>query len=288
MSESFTNRRGHELSVEDDIVELTVPTNSPVQAPVVRKPHIKRRRHVAVHLPWKWIGIVIAAIVLIVLFTLEIARMSYVSSVSSAKSKVADIVTTQVAAAEKQSPLASQTITSLSNQFRSVSASLCPGGILDNFASLYPRSKQAYDDCTKYRSKVETLRAALDETSAEAAYLEQLAPLITPTVQPLADQFAVLSSQQENWKGIADGIKAVTAPVSLQGAHMLLQQQVEAVSSIWVELVAASNDQDSPRFIAARDKLDASYAAVRSSADAMETVLSATQTQLSGAYAQLQ
>lgn len=288
MSESFTNRRGHSLSVEQEQaanITAVVTESTPNQPKKVLA--IRQRRRPSVHLPWKWIGVVVGGGIVIALVTLEIVRFSYLSSVNSAQQRVAEIVANDVADAMKQSPLTSATISSLGDSFKAVSMSLCPGGLLDNYATLYPRSRQALDECTAYRSNVESLVTALTTLAGETNYLEGLQPLLGPIAQPLTDQFAVLASQRENWSSVLEGAKDLTPPVAFQAAHGVFVQRVEAVTSVWIELVSASNDQDSARFSAATAKLNDLYAAVRASAEEFETALGNSQTALTSAYAAL-
>lgn len=287
MSEQFTNRRGHSLSIDDDGPGMQ-PQQPIVSVPEpVRRP-VKRRRRRQVVIPWKWIFIVVGIALAVILGTFEFARFTYASSVSGAKDQIKNLVATDVANASKQTTMTSATLASLSDKFKDISMSLCPGGLLDNYATIYPRAKQALSDCTAYRTKVEALVTALSTMSDEAKYLEQLQSIISPVTQPLPDQFAVLNSQLDNWKSVSTGLKAVIAPVSFQKVHSAFLQRIDAVVSIWIDLVAASNDQDSAKFSAAQAKLTDSYAAVRSSADELESMLGSTQTQLSAAYSALQ
>jgi len=122
----------------------------------------------------------------------------------------------------------------------------------------------------------------------QAKYLSQLDSLLSPVAEPLPDQFAVLSSQQENWTSVRDGLRGTTPPEAFQAAHRTFVDRVSAITSIWVELASASNIEDSGRFTTASTKLKDLYAGVRASADEFETELSATQTRLSTTYLALQ
>lgn len=287
MSEQFTNRRGHSLSVDDEEPGMQ-PQQPVVTAPELVHRPVKRRRRRQIVLPWKWIGLTLLIVIVLALGTFEFARFTYTSSINGAKDQVKNLVATDVTNASKQATLSSATLATLSDKFKDVSMSLCPGGLLDNYAGMYPRAKQALADCTAYRTKVEALVTALAVLSDEAKYMEQLQPVMNPVTQPLPDQFAVLVSQLDNWKSVSAGLKAVSAPVSFQAAHETLKQRADVVVSLWVDMVAASNDEDSAKFTATQAKLNDAYGAVRASADDLETSLSATQQQLASAYAALQ
>lgn len=287
MSEIFTNRHGHKQVVEDE-VELETPVVKPIAPPpVVARPQPTRRRRRQINFPWRWLLIGCGLILAFGLLTLEIVRLRYVSSVDGTRSSIQQIITNDVTPALKKQSLSSATIASFITKFEAASKSLCPGGLLDNFAAVYPRSKQAYDDCTAYRSHVESLITALGELQAESAYLEQLGPSLAPMIESLPDRFAVLAAQQENWKDLSSSLLQLSPPPAFQPTHKQLLERIKVVSDLWIELVAATNSQDSGRFVVARDKLPAAYADVRGSAEDFEAVLSATQAKLNTAYAQL-
>lgn len=283
MSEQFTNRRGHSLVIDDEEVLTVDSVVEPIKLPK-KKPKRRSKRASQVV---KGIVFVVACLLIVVLATFEIVRFSFAVSVESARRQVDELVAGDVSLAAQKSPLEASTISSLQNKFKDVSMSLCPGGLFDNYASLYPRAKSALDDCTLYRSKVESLAVALGGMSDATRYLERLKPVFAPLTEPLPDRFAVLSSQQESWRTALTTLKEITPPYEFQSAHHVLVERVSAISSAWTHLVAASNTRNSAVFREIRDSLPGMYGAVRVSADDMEQVLSSVQTRLSGAYESL-
>lgn len=277
MSEQFTNRRGHSLIIDDEEVTVVEPAINTQPTPQ------RRQRRLKVHV-WRWVALAVVCAVLVVIAVFEVVRFGYATSVESARRDIQTLVTNDVAAAAKQAPLSSETIGILRGKFKDVSMSLCPGGLLDNYASLYPRSKHALDACTQYRTKVEALVTALGLIADEARYLEALEPVVTSLVQPLPDKFAVISSQQESWRLAVVNLKDITPPLRLQSVHYVLVERVTAVAGAWTNLAAASNAQDSSKYREVRDQLPGMYAAIRVLADELETSLSSAQTQLSTAY----
>ncbi len=288
MSEIFTNRRGHQQIVEDDAKPEVSLTPVVDRAPLPKTPtqplHRSRRK---IRLPWRWLITSLVALVLLMLLVLEIVRLGYESSVSATRSRVQEIVTQDIAPALKQPQLSSRLIGEFIQKFESSSKSLCPGGFLDNFASLYPRSKQAYDNCTAYRSSVEAFIAALSDLQFQTAYLEELGPLLGPITESVPDRFAVLSSQRDNWQALNDSLGSLSVSPSFQPTHELLRNRVRVVWGLWIELVAATNARDSASFVSARDKLSGAYGDIRASAEDFETALSATQSQIGAAYSRL-
>lgn len=287
MTEQFTNRRGHTQLVEDDVDVQLSELAAHAEPATARRTKPRRRRH-GVRLPWKLITFGMIVVVLGVVVTFELARMSYVHSVDSAKQQFATLVSTEVTAATSSEAISSATLLSIRDKARTISSSLCPGGLLDNYASLYPRAVTAFDDCAEYRTKTEAFVAALGAIADEAAYIERLDALLSPIIQPQADKFAVLSSQQENWQQFVTSLKSSEAPASFQSTHTTLVARASTVASLWIGLVSASNEQDSAAFDASYSKLNKAYAAVRSSADEFETLLGQTQTRLTDAYTNMQ
>ena len=281
MSEQFTNRRGHSLVIDDEEVLMVEPVIDPVLPVTTKKPLHRARQPGGLV---KWLVLIVGSVLLLVIATFEIVRFSYVTSVEAARRQVDELVNSDVAAAATQSPLASGTISNLQARFKDISMSLCPGGLLDNYATLYPRAKQALDGCTDYRSRVESLVKELGGMADATQYLERLKPILAPLAEPLQDRFAVLSSQQESWRLAMTDLKDITPVAEFQSAHYVLVERVSVVVETWTGLVAASNARNSASYRELRDQLPGMYAAVRVSADELEKVLSAVQTRLTNAY----
>lgn len=276
--EPFVNRRGHSMAAKDeDTAEPSVVTPAPV---AVARPARRRRRSLYLS-RWQKRGIVLALVAVIVLPVVagEYVRWTYLNEVTTVKNKVATVFATVVQ--HQASQVTSKTLTEDSAKLATLGDDLCAGGLFDNIATLYPRSKQAYEACNTYRTGLTSLTTQVKEAASQMAYLEQLQPLLSGVTQPLPDHFAVLTAQQENWQTFVDGLKRLSVPASFKTSHDSLLLQAEAVRDGWIALVQASNAYDSAGFSAARVKLTAGYAALQKQAESFTSAVAAQQTTLS-------
>lgn len=282
--EKFTNRHGHTISAfketANDLPEPDYKTATPT--PVKRR---KRRSFHLSPLGWKIVVISIAVIVLVPVLVGEIARGAYSSNVSSAKNSISKLFDSVLA--QQKSGVTSKTLTDTESQLASIRDGLCPGGFLDNIAKLYPRAQKAYDDCAAYKSSVATLTDLVGSAADQMTYLEQLQPLLSVVSKPLEDQFAVLSSQQENWQSFVDGLKQLSVPAAFSSAHAGLVTQASAIRDQWIALVQATNNYDSAAFRAAEAKLTESSTAFRAQTTGFSEAVATTQTSITSAVTTL-
>lgn len=271
--EKFTNRHGHTVAaVKEAVSTLPEPEHVANPKPIRRrKKRVFRFRRIHVY-----ILLILAAIIILVPVAVgEYVKGAYDSNVSDAKHKVAQLFYSVTLAQKNQTT--SKTLAFAASQLDTIRDNLCPGGFLDNLAKLYPRAQEAYDNCATYRASVSALDDLVSNASEQMAYLEQLQPLLQAVSKPLEDQFAVLTSQQENWQTFVNGLKQLSVPISFNSAHANLLKQASAVQEQWIALVQASNTYDSGAFREARTKLTGSYTAFQVASGEFTNVINSTQ-----------
>jgi hypothetical protein len=278
--EKFTNRHGHTVAALKEAVSALPEPDYTTVAP---KP-ARRRRRPAFHVSPLLLktGLVIALVALLTPMVVgEYVRMTYSRNIDSAKGNVSRLLDGTVS---KQSAVDnSSSLSAAAMQLSTIRDSLCPGDFLDNLAKLYPRAKEAYDECAVYKSSVSSLTDLVSVSAQQMAYLEQLQPLLIGVSKPLEDQFAVLSAQQENWLGLVDGLNRLTVPSAFSSAHAALVKEASGIREQWVALVQASNVQDSGAFRAARTKLTDNFTAFHAASSNFSAAVTRSQTSLTAA-----
>lgn len=274
MSEKFTNRRGRTTDIEaDDTIREVGPAQYEVKVPET-KPRQPR------NIPWKPIivGLVIVLVAVIVIW--EVTTAIYRGSIAGAQNQIKSIANTDVAALQQKPDIKAADLDSLVKKYSSVAKGLCPGAMLDNLAKLYPRAAAALEDCATYRSKVEAMSRSLGNLQNQTNYLEKLPSILAPATRPLADQFAVLGSQQENWQSITEGLKGLSPPEQFKSTHDAMVKTANDIMSGWTLAVSATSSRDSADFTKAQDDLGKAYGSFRAQADSLQAVLNATQDQV--------
>ena len=278
----FVNRRGHaKLISEDDVLQID-------GEPVVTKAHknkalrVKRPRR-RVHLA-RWqkatIGIILFSLLALPVVVGEIVKADYENSAANAIRQVNDLTNTVVLPQQKNPALTAKEMATVVESLAATRDSMCSGAFVDNMATLYPPAKTALEACLQTRNKVDALASAMADSAGQLAYLEQLQPIFSATEQSEEERFAVLTSQQENWRSLVDGLKQLNPPTSFRPAHEALVQKAEAVANSWTEVVNAFSAQDSAAFATASAKVTTTYGELRATADAFQSAVNATQTKL--------
>jgi len=276
--DKFTNRHGHTISgLQEAVNDLPEPEH---RADVSSETTVRRNRRAfrLSRLQLRSIIIVILVVILTPVLVGEYVRGTYEASVSTAKNSVKNLFAAELLLQKKS--VTSKTLSDVNSQLSVTRDGLCPGGFLDNLAKLYPRAQHAYDDCSAYRSNVAALQDSLTTSAAEMTYLEQLQPLLTSVSQPLEDQFAVLSSQQENWQVFVDKLNQLSVPVSFTSAHTGLSTQASVIRDQWIALVQASNAFDKAAYSTARAKLTDAYVAFSAQTASFKDAVSISQSAL--------
>ena len=258
--ETFTNRRGRSVSANADDKPAgdmnESPTQSPKKPPVTPKKPRRRQRRVP-RVLWKVLAVIAVLLVVIPLAIGESVRSTYDREVSGAQKELTEIFKDIV---EKQKqPLSSESLKASNEKLVKLRDKLCVGGFFDNIASIYPRSKTAYDKCSSYRSQLAVLEEQVRQASEQMKYLEQLEVALESVTKQLQDQFAVLSAQQENWKTFTTSLEQMVVPATFRSLHEQLSANSVLIRDQWVELVQASDALDSAKFSSSRTKLANAY-----------------------------
>ncbi len=277
--EKFTNRHGHTVSSFKEALDI-LPEPEYRAAP--KPPKRRKRRTFRLSRVQKLalVGVLIVVVAVPVVVG-EYVRGAYAQDVEAAKSSLAKLLSQQT------DSTTGQTLKGVDTELATIRDNLCPGGFLDNLAKLYPRAQQAYDECAAYRSSIAALESLVSSAAEQMIYLEQLQPLLDGVSQPLEDQFAVLSAQQENWQDFVDGLGRLSVPAAFKAAHDGLATQASAVHDQWIALAQASNSEDSIAFREARTKLTEGFAALRAQSAQFSAAVSDTQTVITEAISSL-
>jgi hypothetical protein len=294
----FVSRRGrqvglHEVDLKgidvetDDAAPITAskPTRKDAKLPnktSVRPVKQKRSRR-AVMIT----AVILGLLVLAPLAVAELVAAQYRGAGAAARQSISQVVSSDVLPLQKKASVSADQLRTIAGKVNDIATSMCRGGLLDNAASLYPRAKQAHDQCKASQRSYTAVAAALYELEAQARYLERLGSVIRSVTTPITDEYAVIAAQQTAWQTATDGLKKLAPPAAMSTAHSELQEHVSAIAGAWSSLSTASNDQDADAFTAAEKTLTTEYEAVRGSSEQLLAVLRDTQARLTGAYASL-
>lgn len=254
----FTNRRGRSVSTQID--EIHIGHNDNVIAPDVPKKTEKPRRRRKRPLPkifWQVLALLIGLGVAVPIVVGESVRATYEREVSVVKKELTDIFNDIVERQKK--PVSSETLKASTEKLVKLRDKLCVGGFLDNIAMNYPRSKESYEACSAYRSKIATLAEMVTQATEQMKYLEQLSTILSNITKPLEDQFAVLSAQQENWKAFTSNLEQMTVPATFKNSHAQLIGASNSIRDQWTDLVVAADSLDSAKYSATRSKIASAY-----------------------------
>lgn len=258
---NFRNRRGHTVSHIEEALQSVADTPEPAAKLVRRR---RRFRFSSTHKRITFI--IVLLIVIIPVCAGEYVRWSYEGEVTRAQGMVEELLRQNIEQ-QKSAAVTSRLLVDVNTQLTAITSDLCSGGLLDNIAKLYPRSKQAYDSCANYKSKLSSLSGAVATSADQMSYLETLQPLLAGVSKPLDDQFAILTAQQENWQVFVRGLDQMSVPVSFSSAHQALRTASRTILDQWIALVQASNSYDSAKFTEARTKIRAAYIEFQKQAD---------------------
>lgn len=277
--EPLTNRRGRPL-MKEDLEDLHIDGEklAPGESLSMAQPKREKRPR----RPWKkWqkrtlVGVIIGVLVLPVAAG-EMIRLHYEQSARVALVQVSDLTKNTVLPLQTKTNATSQNLSDITKRLNTIRDDTCSGGLLDNIAALYPRAKTALNACLTTRGKVAALVLATKETSEQLRYFEDISPLLAGVTAQTGDQYAVPSSQAENWKTFTDKLKTLSAPTSFKSSHDALVSHATTITSLWTVLDNASNAQDTVAFTDAEKKLGDEYIAVRALSSGFDKVILTSQ-----------
>ncbi len=289
----FVNRRGHNadistqdldgLSIDDqpkvDLADQTTPKVAKKPGKTPKKP--KARRHA------KWTRrhtiILIAVIIVIIAIPVvvgEILRAQYAASSEAAKASLKTVVASDVLPLQKKSEITSKQVSGVTDKLESIRDSMCPGGLLDNMATFYPRARAAHQECIDERGKIASLVTQLRDMVSMLAHLESITAALAPVSGQATDVFAVIATQQSSWQQVSESLQKLKAPATLKAADDQLVAAVRSITDGWSKLNIANNAQNAADFQAAEKQLSDGYGAVRASKDAFATAIADKQTNI--------
>lgn len=291
----FVNRRGHNADVSDkELDTLSIDEQPGVESQEEKKPikAIKepnrqlKKPKVRRHAKWtrKKTFILIGFILLVIAIPVvigEFLRVQYLASASAAENSLKLIVTNDVLPLQKKTDITSKQVLSVTDKLEEVRDGMCPGGLLDNMASLYPRSHKAHEECIAERGKIASLATQMRDMAGMLAYIESVNAALAPVSSSSTDAFAVIATQQSNWQQVNEKLQKLDAPTALKAANEQLVTAVKSITDGWSRLNVANNAQNAADFQAAEKQLRDGYAAVRTSKDAFQAAIATKQDAIS-------
>lgn len=223
------------------------------------------------------VGLVICA-VLLPLSVGEYVRFVYEHNFTSARQRVQELA--------KERPSAEATaehIHAVATELARVRDDMCPGGLLDNIALLYPRSAAAYHQCTEFRSVIATLSAGTAQLAEQLVYATQLSSTLGTVLPTSPETRPVPSAQQENWQNVATNLGHLAVPTSFATVHQSLVTAAGTVATDWGDLAQAEARNDAAAFQTAFAKLTADVESFRALQAAFHTQVRTVQQQVSTA-----
>lgn len=296
----FVNRRGHDADVSAaDLASLSIDaqpeeTSEPVvvkgskKSPKSASKPPKTRRHAR----WsrKKTCIVVAIVVLLIAIPVlagEILRAQYLASTAAAKDSLKTIVSKDVLPLQKKADITAKQTSAVTDKLENVRDSMCPGGLLDNMASVYPRAKSAHGECIDQRGRIASLVTQLRDMEKMLSYIESLNTALAVVNTPTTDAYAVIATQQSNWQSVSEALGKLNPPTTLKSGHDQLATAVKSISDGWSKLNIASNAQNTADFQAAEKQLNDGYVAVRASKAVFAEVITDKQATISKLSAHL-
>jgi len=290
--QSFVTRRGHRVAIDDelesiDIDEQTPKAVEPTPTPSAGKTMPKKPRRASKGLSKRTkliITGVVLALLLVPVLVGELVTAQYRGGVSSAQSAFRRHATEVVLPLQKNATLNADQIRGVAERVDDIASQMCRGGLLDNAAMLYPRSKDALDDCKTAQSGYASLVGSLYELEGQVRYLEKLDAAIKPVAVPITDEFAVIGAQLTSWQQVADSVKKLSPPESMKAVHETLKQHVDKAVEGWSKLGSANAAKDATGFTTAEKTLTSEYEAIRATGTTYSGLLDATQAKISNSY----
>lgn len=280
---TFVNRHGHKMGGSLE----TTPTAEPFRpltpevskSVKVKKARVKRRSKK----PLVVIAIIAVMLLLIPVVGGELVRARYLTTRDNARKQLVEYATKTIAPQQKKQMKLAQ-LSEASRRVDGIRDDACDGGFNDNLASLYPRAKEAYEQCIAFKHEIDVMSSGLHDLESQVRYLESLAPVLTPIAKGDNDSFAIISAQHENWKAFDEALGKLSPAASQREAHEQLKTQSKAIVAAWSALNTANNDEDAAGFTAAEKKLSDGYEAFRASSASLSTIMSKTERAVAESY----
>ena len=278
--EVFVSRHGRRTKLDDaDLTGMNIDDQPAVKATTVDeaaavKPTKPRREMPKLARPkmprvsigkktWIMSGAVVVALVLLPLAALEAVALQYNASADGLSKEVTRVGKDIALPEQKKSALADDAISKTLDALSSARDKACRGGLLDNLANVYPRSKEALKRCTTANGHVSTLINELSVLKQMHAYGKTTEAAIKPALAASDSPYAVIPDQLATWQSVEGKLKSINPPTQLSNFHASLKQVVSDIAAQWGALNNANNSQDSAAFREAEAKLGSFYESLR-------------------------
>jgi len=279
----FVSRHGHRTTIDDGAVVEPIVSTATV---VMKSKKVKQVRHHRTLGKKFWLGVLIVVVLIVAapLISGEIVRGLYIRSQADAKTNLTRLVNATVLPQQKNTSLKASDVATTVSSLETLRDKTCQGGFLDNMAELYPRARQAHDDCIVTRSQINSLASSLKDLQGMIAYLSTLNDALIPVTTPLTEHYAVLASQRDNWQTFQATLKTMQPPAALTSEHALLATHAKNISEAWLKTVNATKAQSTSDFLAAERTLITEYAALHDVATTLNAQIDAQQQLVITAY----
>lgn len=274
----FVNRRGHDTDISaSDLADLSIDAQpeekiEPVGVKGSKKLHRAASKSPKTRRQTKWSHkktlILVAIVVLLIAIPVlagEILRAQYLASASAAKDSLKATISQDVLPLQKKADITAKQVSAVTDKLEGVRDGMCPGGLLDNMASLYPRAKSAHSECIGQRGRIASLVTQLRDMEKMLSYIENMNDALATVNTPTTDAYAVIATQQTNWQSVSEALGKLNPPSDLKSGHDQLVAAVKSISDGWSKLNVANNAQNAADFQAAEKQLNEGYVAVRAS-----------------------
>ena len=291
--EVFVSRHGHRTKIENaDLNGLNIdeqpvaPTTDALPVKHVTEP-IKEFRAPSPPRSGKKIAIIAAVLLSILLLPFaifETVAWQYRQAGATLKGDV-DRVAKQTALPLQKKDASVSSIGAPLGELRSSVNNACRGGMLDNIATIYPRSKSALDQCNATKTKANAIVAELAVLQNIQRYSEATDAILKPALAASNSPYAVLPDQVASWQTVTDKLRKLDAPNELKTFHSALTQVAGDIASQWSAINTANNAQDKAAFDEAQTKLASFYESLRELSPTLIGIQNNVQTKLSAATA---
>jgi hypothetical protein len=208
------------------------------------------------------ISLVLLAIILLPLAMLELIGLQYHQGAVALKNDI-DRIAKQTALPLQKKAVTADALGKPLTELRSSANGACRGGLFDNIAALYPRSKAEFDQCNVAKSKTNAIILQLATLQNVQRYEESADAILKPALAASDSPYAVFPDQVAAWQTVVGKLKKLDAPNELKTFHSSLVQVSQDIAAQWTALNTANNAQDQASFDEAQTKLGSFYESLR-------------------------
>ena len=290
--EVFVSRRGRRTTLDTiELGSMNIDEEQPVVTTAIETPKNPRFKPIReFHMPRpqmsrKKIAIIsvsVLAIILLPLALLEAVAWQYQRAGVSLKDDIGRIAKQSALPLQKKTASADAMSKPLS-ELRDATNRSCRGGLLDNIAGIYPRSKSALDQCNAMKAKANAVVLQFANLQNIQRYSESADAILKPALAASDSPYAVLPDQVSAWQTVAEKLKKLNAPNELKTFHASLVQVSQDIAAQWSAINTANNAQDKAAFDEAETKLGSFYESLRDLSPTVIGVQQDVQSSLSSA-----